>query len=48
MIQYCVSDIGGVLNRALTAHSRPAATVAVVGISRPALVISPSTIPLPS
>ena len=34
MIQYSVSGVGPVPNRALTTHSRPAATVPVVGTSR--------------
>ena len=45
VIQYFVSGVGPVPNRALTAHRRPAATVAVVGTSRPGSVISPSTVP---
>jgi hypothetical protein len=39
VIQYSVAGVGGVVNRALTTHSRPAATVAVVGTSRPGSVI---------
>jgi hypothetical protein len=44
VIQYFVSGVGPVPNRALTTHSRPAATVAVVGTSRPGSVILPSTV----
>jgi hypothetical protein len=46
VIQYGVSGVLGVVNRALTTHNRPAATVAVEGTSRPGSVISPSTTPL--
>jgi hypothetical protein len=46
VIQYSVAGVGSVVNRALTTHSRPEATVAVVGTSRPGSVISPSTTPL--
>ncbi len=45
-IRYFVSGVGGVVKRALTTHSRPAATVPVVETSRPGSVISPSTVPV--
>ena len=45
VIQYSVAGVGGVVNRALTTQSRPAATVAVVRTSRPGSDISPSTTP---
>ena len=44
-IQYSVLGDGGVLNRGLTTHSRPATTVAVDGVSSSPLM-SPSTTPL--
>ena len=45
MIQYGVVGSGGVVKRRLTAHSRPAAKVAVEGMSRLGSVMSPSTTP---
>jgi hypothetical protein len=45
VIQYGVVGVGGVVKRRLTAHSRPAATVAVEGTSRLGSVRSPRTTP---